>query len=93
MYTSIFIMCVLSTIWKELEKTRLENREIVNLLQKVITNNKTESDHMITVIYNETMTATPDEITALKQNFEDGEEYEVSLDYDTDGFVNKITIQ
>ena len=64
-----------------------------NLLQKVITNNKTESDHMITVIYNETMTATPDEITALKQNFEDGEEYEVSLDYDTDGFVNKITIQ
>lgn len=29
-----FNMCVLSTIQKELEKTRLENREIVNLLNK-----------------------------------------------------------
>lgn len=29
-----FIMCVLSTIKNELEKTRLENREIVNLLNK-----------------------------------------------------------
>ena len=29
-----FNMCVLSAIQKELEKTRLENREIVNLLNK-----------------------------------------------------------
>lgn len=29
-----FNMCVLSAIQKELEKTRLENREIVNLLSK-----------------------------------------------------------
>lgn len=29
-----FIMCVLSSIWKELEKTRLENREIINVLNK-----------------------------------------------------------
>ena len=28
------IVCVLSAIQKELEKTRLENREIVNLLNK-----------------------------------------------------------
>lgn len=27
-------MCVLSTIRQELEKTRLENREIVNVLNK-----------------------------------------------------------
>lgn len=64
-----------------------------NLLDKVVTNNKTEADHIITVVYNETMTAVPDEITNLKQNFEDSKEYEVSLDYDTDGFVNKITIK
>lgn len=64
-----------------------------NLLDKVVTNNKTEADHIITVVYNETMTAVPDEITTLKQNFEDSKEYEVSLDYDTDGFVNKITIK
>lgn len=29
-----FIMCVLSAIRLELEKTRLENREIANLLNK-----------------------------------------------------------
>lgn len=29
-----FIMCVLSAIGQELEKTRLENREIVNVLNK-----------------------------------------------------------
>ena len=29
-----FIICVLSSIQKELEKMRLENREIVNLLNK-----------------------------------------------------------
>lgn len=29
-----FIMCVLSAIRAELEKTRLENREIVNVLNK-----------------------------------------------------------
>lgn len=29
-----FNMCVLSAIQKELEKTRLENREIVNILNK-----------------------------------------------------------
>lgn len=64
-----------------------------NLLDQVVTNNKTEADHIITVVYNATMTAVPDEITALKQNLEDSKEYEVSLDYDADGFVNKITIK
>lgn len=29
-----FNMCVLSAILKELEKTRLENREIINVLNK-----------------------------------------------------------
>lgn len=31
-----FIVCVLSAIQKELEKTRLENREIVNILNKKV---------------------------------------------------------
>lgn len=29
-----FIMCVLSAIGAELEKTRLENREIINVINK-----------------------------------------------------------
>lgn len=62
------------------------------LLNKIVTNNKKE-EHIITVIYNDITTAIPDDITTLKENFEDFEEYEVSLDYDTNGFVNKVTIK
>ena len=59
---------------------------IETLLNKIVTNNKKE-EHIITVIYNDITTAIPDDITTLKENFEDFEEYEVSLDYDTNGFV------
>lgn len=62
------------------------------LLNKIVINNKKE-EHIITVIYNDITTAIPDDITTLKENFEDFEEYEVSLDYDTNGFVNKVTIK
>lgn len=31
-----FLICVLSAIQKELEKTRLENREIINILNKKV---------------------------------------------------------
>lgn len=31
-----FIICVLSSIQKELEKMRLENREIINILNKKV---------------------------------------------------------
>ena len=33
-----FIMCVLSKIATELEKTRLENREIINVINKALKN-------------------------------------------------------
>ena len=66
---------------------------VEKLLDQIVTNNKTKPDHIITVIYNNTMTAVPDEITNLKQNFNSTTEYEVSLDYDTEGFINKITIK
>lgn len=66
---------------------------VETLLNKIVNNNKTEEEHIITVIYNDITTAIPDDITTLKENFEDFEEYEVSLDYDTNGFVNKVTIK
>jgi len=66
---------------------------VSNLLEEVVTNNKTKKDHIITVVYNEMSTSNTDEITTLKQNLEDGNDYEVSLDYDTNGFVNKISIK
>ncbi|MBR3897669.1 MAG: hypothetical protein IKJ43_00115 [Bacilli bacterium] len=65
---------------------------VSNLLDNVITKNKTDKDHVITVIYGEINTTDTDEIRQLKTNFEDFKNYEVSLDYDSDGFVNKVTI-
>lgn len=62
------------------------------ILDTVVTNNKTNSARVITVVYNTTTTTDPNEIVILKQSFELGKEYEVMLDYGTDGYVNKVTI-
>ena len=66
---------------------------VTTLLDKVVTNNKKNSDKIITVIYNKTNTTNPTEIIKLKQSFEQGKDYEVIIDYDTNGYVNKVTIE
>lgn len=66
---------------------------VTTLLDNVVTNNKKNSDKIITVIYNETTTTEPNEIVELKQSFEQGKKYEVMLDYDANGLVNKVTIK
>ena len=63
------------------------------LLDNVVTNNKKNSDKLITVVYNTTTTSNPDEIITLKQSFEEGKKYESILDYDSNGLVNKVTIK
>ncbi len=65
---------------------------IESLLNEVITNNKKNSDHIITIVYKETSTSNPDEITKLKQSMKN-KQYEVILDYDNDGYINKITLK
>lgn len=65
---------------------------ISSLLDNVVTNNKTEKEHIITVIYRDKSTDIPDEIVKIKHSLKDDKKYEVSLDYDEYGFVNKVTI-
>ena len=65
---------------------------INNLLDKVVTNNKKNSNRLITVIYNDKKTTDPDEIVSIKHLLDDNNEYEVKLDYDEKGYVNKITL-
>lgn len=60
-------------------------------LDEVVTTNK-KGEHTITVIYNDTETSEPDEIIKLKQSLE-SKDYEVSFDYDDDGFINEMTIE
>lgn len=63
------------------------------LLDDVITNNKTNKDMLITVIYKDKETTDPDYIVEIKHSLNDRNKYEVKLDYDDDGYVNKITIE
>ena len=61
-------------------------------LDSVITRNKTK-ERKIAVKYEETETQDTEKIKNMKQKFEDLTEYEVSVDYDEKGFINKIIIE
>ncbi len=62
-------------------------------LDDVITNNKKNQEHLITVVFENLSTTVPEEIKQAKKNFDDWTKYEISVDYDEKGFVNKITIE
>ncbi len=65
---------------------------IKNLLDEVIASNNANKDYAITVIFGETKTSNNDEIRALKDQLEELTEYEVTLDYDSNGYIAKITV-
>ena len=62
-------------------------------LDKVVTSNKTNKNHLIEVTYNETTSTAEDDIVAIKHLLKDGNNYEVSVDYAADGYINKVTIK
>lgn len=64
------------------------------LLDDIITNNKTNSDHIISVVFEDINTSDPNEIKDIKKKLgTTWDEYEVSADYDENGYINKITIE
>lgn len=65
---------------------------IEGYLDTIVTNNKTNQDHQISVKFNNQETTNPDEIVSIKQSLLDNKEYELSMDYDTQGYFNKLTI-
>lgn len=65
---------------------------IESTLDDVVTNNKTNKTHIINVVYNDINTNVTEEIVELKHSLED-KDYEVSVDYDEAGFVNKIVLE
>ena len=69
------------------------SQSVSKLLDDVITNNKKNSDKLITVVFSNTTTTNPEEIKSIKSKFEEWHKYEVSLDYNEEGYVNKITIE
>lgn len=66
---------------------------VSSLLDDVITNNKTNKKHIIKVVFGEITTTDHNEIKNMKRKLDDFTDYEVSLDYDDNGWANKITIE
>lgn len=67
--------------------------QVSRLIDEIITNNKTNSEHIITVVYGDINSTDSDEIRSIKKKLDDWTDYEVILDYDENGFVNLITIE
>lgn len=69
-----------------------EGIDAKSLLDEVIKVNKTDKKHKISVIYENENTTDPSTITTIKQSFSEWDKYEISQDYDNNGYINKITI-
>ena len=65
---------------------------VTNVLDKIITNNKTK-DQRITVKYREIETQNEDEIKNIKKKFGTFDNCEITYEYDAKGFINKAIIE
>ena len=65
---------------------------VLSVLDRVVVKIKKDTDHKITVAYNNNVTSVADDIVKLKTNFDATKKYEVTFDYDNDGYINKLTI-
>ncbi len=69
-----------------------EGNEVIELIDKIALLIKKDKEHTITVQYNQTKTNNPDEITKIKKQIIEDKKYEVSMDYDSTGYINSIKI-
>lgn len=76
----------------ELRKGSQVSFSLKYLIDDIVTSNKKNPDKLITVVFESTTTTNPEEIQNLKNKLEEWHYYEVSLDYDSDGYVNRIKI-
>ncbi len=65
---------------------------VISILDKVVTSNK-KNDRKITVKYKETQTQDEATIKNIKQKIDTFTNYNISYNYDTDGFINELTIE
>ena len=66
---------------------------IVRTLDDIVTNNKTNKSHIITVVYNDIKATDEKEIKEIRNMLSEDKDYDVSLSYDNNGYVNKFAIE
>ena len=82
-----------STFNSDYHNGRIKGDIVEQDLSKLITNNKTNKKIIISVKYNDIGTSNADEITELKKGLNLDEYYEVSLEYDDQGYICTYTIE
>lgn len=63
-----------------------------NLLDEIVASNQKNKDKIVTVVYKNQNYTEAEEIKNLKNNFENHIEYEFLLEYNENGYVNKLVI-
>ena len=78
----------------EINKGTEVKENVNNLIDNIVTNNKTNK-RKITVVFNGESITDPDKLVAIKKELKNWPryEYEVGFDYDKDGFIEKATIE
>lgn len=66
---------------------------IVSTLDDIVTNNKTNKSHIITVVYKDVTATEEKQIKEIRNMLSERKDYDVSLDYDSNGYVNKYIIE
>lgn len=63
------------------------------LFDEVITNNKKNSNRLITIKFNEQSSSNIDDLKAMKKNIVQDLEYEVEMNYNNNGYIDEIIIE
>ena len=63
------------------------------LLDKVISCNKKDRNHLVSVVYGSHNTTNVEELESIKKEINTWSKYNVSLDYNDEGYVSVITIK
>lgn len=63
------------------------------LIDEIVTNNKTNQKRKITLKYKDTETKNPEKIKDVKKQLDGWTKYEVSFEYDEDGYIYLVTIE
>lgn len=66
---------------------------LTGILDDIVTNNKTNKKHIISVEYNEKSTVNEKEIKEIRNAISERKDYDLSFEYDNNGFINSLTIE
>lgn len=76
----------------EMNKGTKDKFFITGLLDEIISSNQKNPNRIILLEYNEIITSDAEEIRNIKYNL-NAKKYEVILEYDDDGFINKVILR